>query len=956
MPERIFVALDLETTGLDAKKDAIIEIGAVRFQGDRILDRFSSLVNPGRKIPVRIQQITGITDRDVAAAPTLAEIAPEILAFVDSGVSGMVAHNASFDLGFMDAANIRFHRPGLDTFELATILLPGMDSYSLGELCRVLGIPLEDAHRALDDAEASARLFMVLQSQIQHMDGRILAQIYEAGQGQGQAVEWPPLLLFQDEVRHRQADFGEAWPSAQADDEPPRRLALVDPLDQASGPVVPVDPAHIGEILAPYGFLAHHLGDRYELRAGQSEMAGHVLSALNLGDQLLIEAGTGTGKSLAYLLPAALWSVANQQRVLVATNTIALQDQLLDKEIPQVRDLLDLMGLAPGGWRTALLKGRSNYLCTRRLYLWQHSHRLTPLELRVLAKVLVWLSVTQSGDASELFLFGDGERAIWNYIASDPATCSRERCFGHVRSRQDGRRHDFVDFFLLARQQADAAHLVVVNHALLMADLAAGGRVLPAFDHLIVDEAHRLEETATEQLTYRADGQDMRRLLNRLTFRGEMADLLRRNSEIAEAAAALSQRAARIVPQLDDFSAILARFTLRQPNIRRDSAYTQRLLLDGAVRSQPRWSQIEVEWDAVSVALGRVVNGLSALIDRLERANWATMEPQATHLGELRGLAEHLGDMLTNLDAILFQPGGSDMADAGPDDGGHGRVNWLELDPKDNSVALSSAPIYVGELVDAGLMRNRRAAILTGATLRTGDGFGYIRERLGLWDAKAITIPSSFDYRKNVLLCLPRDIPLPNQTGYQQGVEQAIVEAALATGGRTLALFTSYAHLRTTAGAIRDPLNEQGIVVLEHGFSSRRRLLREFRSTPRSVLLGTRSFWEGVDLPGDELQCLLIVRLPFGVPTDPLVAARSREFDNPFGEYTLPDTILRFRQGFGRLVRRASDRGTVILLDSRIWRKHYGSGFLDALPDCTVIRPPLMNLGSEISDWLQKSP
>ncbi len=217
MTERIFVALDLETTGLDPQKDTIIEIGAVRFQGDRILDRFSSLVNPGRKIPLRIQQITGITDRDVVNAPTLAQIAPEILAFVDSGVSGMVAHNASFDLGFMDAANIRFHRPGLDTFELSTILLPGMASYSLGELCRVLGIDLQDAHRALDDAEASARLFMLLNGQIQRMDGRILAQIHAAGE----EVEWPPMLLFDEEVRRRQTLLGDDWLSSPGDDDPP---------------------------------------------------------------------------------------------------------------------------------------------------------------------------------------------------------------------------------------------------------------------------------------------------------------------------------------------------------------------------------------------------------------------------------------------------------------------------------------------------------------------------------------------------------------------------------------------------------------------------------------------------------------------------------------------------------------------------------------------------------------
>lgn len=942
--ERIFVAVDLETTGLDAQKDAIIEIGAVRIQGDRVIDRFSTLINPGRKIPLRIEQITGITDKDVANAPTLAEIAPEFLAFVDAGVTGVIAHNAGFDLGFLEAANIRFHRPALDTFELSTILLPGMPSYSLGELCRGLGIVLEDAHRALDDAEASARLFMMLNGQIQCMDGRILAQLMAAGA----QVDWPPMLLIQDEIRHRQAEFGDDWVAQTQPDTPApdRRMAAGVALDQGGGSGVQVDPSQLTHILEPGGILAQRLGDQYEHRVGQSELAGYVLNALNVGDHLLAEAGTGTGKSLAYLLPAALWSVANEQRVVVATNTITLQDQLLDSEIPRVRDLLGDLGLSGQNWRTALLKGRSNYLCTRRLHLWQQNHQLSALEMRVLAKVLVWLSITQTGDMSELLLYGSQEQAIWAHMASDPATCSRERCFGHARSRVDGSREDFVDFFLLAKQEAEAAHLVVVNHALLMADISAGGRVLPAYDHLIIDEAHRLEETATDQMTYRADAQSMERLLARLDFRGELADLLRRHPPSAEAAAALAGKAKRILPRLQEFTGALARFTLRQPDMRKESKYTQRLLLDGAVRSQPRWSQIEVEWQAVSTDLGRLADGLKNLGDRLRQAGWDSMEPQATHLGDLLGLSDAFADLLGNMDEIIYQPSGHRGDVNGQ------RVCWLELDTDGERVSLCSAPVYVGELVNTNLVNKLRATILTGATLRTGDGFGYVQERLGLWDINCITIPSPFDYKRNVLLCLPTDMPLPNHPAYQQAVEQAIVRAAQATDGHTLALFTSYAHLRATANAIRGPLDRSGIVVLEHGGSSRRRLLREFKEAPKAVLLGTRSFWEGVDLPGDELECLLIVKLPFSVPSDPLVAARSQHFDDPFSEYTLPETILRFRQGFGRLVRRASDRGSVILLDSRIWRKGYGQGFLDALPDCTVRRVPVMNLDGEIKQWL----
>ncbi|OUC08418.1 hypothetical protein RY27_09115, partial [Litorilinea aerophila] len=226
---------------------------------------------------------------------------------------------------------------------------------------------------------------------------------------------------------------------------------------------------------------------------------------------------------------------------------------------------------------------------------------------------------------------------------------------------------------------------------------------------------------------------------------------------------------------------------------------------------------------------------------------------------------------------------------------------------------------------------------------------------LGLWEVAAATVESPFDYQRYGLLFLASDMPEPNHVHYQQAVEQAIIKAAMASNGATLVLFTSYNQLRATAEAIRGPLDRAGITVLQHGVSSRQRLLREFRQTERAVLLGTRSFWEGIDLPGDELRCLLIVRLPFAVPSDPMVAARSAEMENPFWDYTLPDAILRLRQGFGRLIRRTTDRGVVIILDSRIWRKEYGQAFLESLPTCTVRHAPLSNLDEEIRRWLHPS-
>jgi Rad3-related DNA helicase len=366
------------------------------------------------------------------------------------------------------------------------------------------------------------------------------------------------------------------------------------------------------------------------------------------------------------------------------------------------------------------------------------------------------------------------------------------------------------------------------------------------------------------------------------------------------------------------------------------------------------WSEIEIEWDLASGSLETTVAALQQLTHYLASAGWQAQEPQATLHDSVRTIVADLGELLLQMNHIILAIAPQGAADT---------VTWMQIDEtsggrrrrkNERNISLFVAPLHVGQMIEESLVQQRHTAIFTGATLRTGGGFGYIRDRLGLWDATAATVASPFDYKRNVLLYLPDELPLPNQPGHQTAVEEAIIAAALAAGGRTLALFTNYYQLRTTASAIREPLDRAGITVLQHGTSSRNRLLREYRQNPRAVLLGTRTFWEGIDLPGEQLSVLMIVKLPFAVPSDPLVAARSKEFDNPFRDYTLPDAVLRFRQGFGRLIRRATDYGVVVLLDSRVWQKQYGHTFLEALPDCTTQSAPLENLGTEIDLWLNK--
>jgi DNA polymerase-3 subunit epsilon/ATP-dependent DNA helicase DinG len=390
------------------------------------------------------------------------------------------------------------------------------------------------------------------------------------------------------------------------------------------------------------------------------------------------------------------------------------------------------------------------------------------------------------------------------------------------------------------------------------------------------------------------------------------------------------------------FAQLLLHFARQHEDLRAESGYAQRLALDGRIRTQPQWSEIEIEWDAAAEQLRLLLDHCQQLCAVLEAAHWAGAEPTALLYREFAAALQQLSELTDQLDRMILAPQGV----------GRGLVAWLEVNETAASVQAACAPLYVGDLLEKEIVHAKRSVIFTSATLRAGESFAFIRERLGAWDVNTAVVASPFDYEQSALLYLPSDLAMPNHPNYQPALERALIDAAQASEGRTLALFTSYAHLRATAEGIRAPLDRLGITVLQHGVSSRQRLLRQYRASERAILLGTRSFWEGVDLPGDELLCLAIVRLPFAVPNDPLVAARSAEFDDPFHDYTLPDAILRFRQGFGRLIRRASDRGVVVLLDSRAWCKEYGQVFLESLPTCTVHRAPLANLAGEIQHWL----
>ncbi len=959
------VALDLETTGLDPNRDAIIEIGLVRFRGDEILDKWSSLVNPGKLVPASITRLTGITNQDVAHAPRLEELIDPVRRFV--GETPLVAHNAAFDLGFLRSAGLSFTQPAIDTFELASIVLPSQPSYSLGALLEHFGHFLSGAHRALADAQATAQLLASLQEYAATLPLPTLIEINRLAANSRWSLQ--PIFAAAEQ-RATQTAFlkrHERMALAAGDLGPLLNPAANwTPFGEELTPVEqpePVDTDLLAAFLEPGGPLAAVFAG-YEHRAPQVEMLRAVADAFNNEDHLLIEAGTGTGKSLAYLLPAIAWAVQNRRRVVISTNTINLQDQLVTKDVPDLVHVFDelatthvadlppaLLRLAEQGRgvRVALLKGRANYLCLRRLDALRSHDDLSEDELRVVARVLVWLGQTVTGDRGEIFLPGGRDQAVWARLATESGACTPERCAVNQRGRC---------FFYRNRQQAEAAHLLIVNHALLLSDVAVNNRVLPDYRHLIIDEAHHLEDATTNQLSFQATQEGLERLLADIYPEGgqqrsgvlyearkhsvALAPTVRAAVEAQVYAA--QQQCERSRDRLREFFAVLARFL--EPAQGGARSYSQRIRLDSKVRSQPGWAPVEMAWDAVGAPLYDLAEALTRLSAGLAdlQGDSAQAPDQTQSLDDLVLDLANLGGQVLETYEQLYAAITHPSRDS---------IYWVEVAPQNNRLSLHAAPLHIGPLVETHLFHQKDNVILTSATLRTADSYDYIRERLHAFEARTVTVGSPFDYKSSTLVYIPTDVDDPNTHAFQTQVEASIRALARALTGRTMALFTSYDQLRRTADAITQDLLAAGIALYQQGDGgSRRQLLENFRANPHAVLLGTRSFWEGVDVVGPALSGLVLTRLPFAVPTDPIVAARAETFDNPFYQYSVPDAILRFRQGFGRLIRSQSDRGVCVILDNRVLTKQYGQLFLESLPDCTVQRGPLALLPKRAKEWL----
>ncbi len=927
------VALDLETTGLLQDSDEIIEVGAVRFQDDRILDTFHTRVNPNRPVPRFITELTGLTQGDVDSAPQFSEVAPGLKAFI--GDSPIVGQNVDFDLGFLAKKGITTTGPVYDTREIAAILLPRLREYSLAYLTSTLGITHANPHRALDDAEVTAQVFHALTLQAMQLDPGLLSELARLNaRARGRLG---PLMQRLEQARDRaQVTVVSVAGPLGLDSE-----ALTKRLESSPDHHPAVD----GRLLtdeAVEGFFREGgpLSDvlaSYRPRPQQTQMALAVAQALRNETHLVVEGGTGVGKSLAYLLPAMLFALERGERVVVSSNTINLQDQLMAKDLPTLASALGRVSPDFEGVRFSLLKGRDNYLCLRRWRQMVSEEGVSPDEARVASKVMVWLQDTASGDRGEMGLPAR-DLQVWSRMSSaDAIDCpprTREACF--LRT---------------ARERAENAHVVVVNHALLMRDLAEGGGIIPHYDHLIVDEAHRLEEEATSQFGAKLSQDDFDSWADRLEgSRGVYGEARFLMGQLLA-----TPMAGVLEPLVEDGETLLPVARQRVSELwtaligflagHHDEGDARNLLLrvTRSTRAQPGWSDVEVVWESADDALTQVARNLERLLHALDTQDGDNLAGYDSLFAEATACLNLAADIRRQFREFVASP---------EDD----RIYWMTQEGRSGELTLQAAPLNVGGILADGLFSQKSAVVLTSATLATRGSFAYVKERLGIEDAEELLVDSPFDYQRAVLLCLPNDMPLPGTRGYQAAVQQAIVDVSRAAGGRTLGLFTSHAALQATRTGIRSELEGAGIRTLAQGVDGTpRSLMDSFLQNPESVLLGTASFWEGVDISGGALKALVVARLPFNVPTDPVFAARSEMFEDAFNQYAVPQAVLRFRQGFGRLIRGEEDSGVVVVLDSRVWSRPYGRAFQESLPNCTTSSLTLRELPQTIERWLARS-
>lgn len=703
-------------------------------------------------------------------------------------------------------------------------------------------------------------------------------------------------------------------------------------------------------ILEPQGALAQNLNG-FESRKEQQSMLKDVIDAFNGGKVALIEAGTGCGKSIAYLIPSLIAAKEFNERIVISTNTINLQEQLFFKDLPLLLKALNLE------LNVVLVKGMGNYVCKRK-FEESFEERLlyTSEEKEEMETLSAQIDRLQEGTRSEI---GVLNHSVWEKISAEHDTCSYKGC------------PHFDDcYFFKARKTAEEAQILIVNHHLLFADLSSRAfedkAVLPSYQYLIIDEAHNIEEVATDFFSTSISRLGLLKTVGRLSAEknskishGKLPQLKEKIEKafhrgLPEEMISLISRLQIDIPALkrDTLTALIDCFESMETHLFPQNIDEElKLRIKETFHDSKGWKACEPKVKGLVESLKKFSISLKGVDQDLENYEHDRLDELTKGIRfEISALASRLDIAASNLEAFqqpVIPPN---------------KVRWIEHSPPRN-MSFEDANLDLSTLFKDHLFNKMRAVILCSATLTSGRSFHFIKNRLGLYltDKEKIEkiYNSPFNYERQALFICPNDLPSPDTEGYEAKMIETLKEALISSKGGAFCLFTSYSQLKNVYKALEGTLLKQGFSLFKQGTLSRKQLIEAFKAAKKPVLFGTDSFWEGVDVAGNQLRLVAIGKLPFKVPSEPITQARSEKLQSqgidPFREYSLPHAIVKFKQGFGRLIRTASDRGVVLCLDPRLLTKNYGSSFLKSLPNCGKAFIPTREVKSAIESFFKQS-
>ncbi|WP_026906536.1 ATP-dependent DNA helicase DinG [Paucisalibacillus globulus] len=922
-----FVVLDLETTGNSStSQDKIIEVGMVVIENNEIVDEFSTMMYPGKSIPPFITKLTGIKDEDVADAPLFSEVAEEIVKLLDN--SYLIAHNVPFDLGFLNKELSAIGMPRLnnlvlDTVELTRILYPHAPGYKLGILAEYLHIEHKNPHRALSDAFVTAKLFLKLKDKIAALPFETIEQLIKVEK-----------MLKSDlfELLNHQLDVL-AFSVADSEFTSYKGLAFrnVSPKKRETVTLTSSFGEYLDSIYEENGTMESNMTN-YEKRNGQRIMSEEIFDSFQANKHALIEAETGTGKSLAYLIPSIYEAVKSNKKLVISTYTTQLQSQLLEEEIPLIQNLVTVP------FKVALLKGKQHYISIEKfaneLYAGQNDNYDTALTK---AMMLVWLLETETGDIDELHLPSHGQ-IFYKRVSAD------------TEGQADPSSPWFkYSYYQKARRNAQLADIIITNHALLCTDIFNDYQFLPSYEKAIIDEAHHLEETASKHYGLKLDYVNMQHLFNQIGAFGEgkWLDSLKFDSTIEETS--MKQRWNDLLTlskyELDDLFRTIFQYVLNKSGIQK--------VLSDVGRIQYRFEEkkeVAKSWNLIKEMATRQILYIRDMIHSLTLISGYLLDKDAKDEAELR--IEILQSFIDGLEQLFLMDNDSE------------EVKWIEIEAygAKNAVYLYSEPVNVSSILQKNFFDVKESVILTSATLTMKNSFNFIQKRVGIPNERLSTkkIPSPFSYLEQVRVLVPSDFPdinYGNTDDFIAATCESILSLAEITNGRMLVLFTSYDMLKKSYYLLKEIMENDKFVLIAQGISSgsRERLKKNFQTFDQSILLGTSSFWEGVDIPGDDLSCLMIVRLPFQPPNHPVYEAKATDMKtnggNAFYDLALPNAVIRFKQGFGRLIRSTNDRGIVFICDARIIKSSYGKYFTESIPKVPIAFDTTTKLMDKAKEW-----